>query len=105
MSNIAISGSPHRIVVPVPDLEERCRRVINRRARLNRLVEMRAPGIVVRNEKRMLKAAEDDLFDDAEVREIISCIGVGFFTDYFNHFSGTAIESPAARTSGDLPWA
>ena len=101
MSDIAISDGPHRIVVTVPDLEEKCRRVINRHARLNRLVEMRAPGIIVRNEKRMLKVAEDDLFDDNEVREIISCIGAGFFTDTFNHFSGTAIESPAARTSGD----
>ncbi len=105
MSDTAITGGPHRIVVTIPDLEEKCRRVINRHARLNRLVEMRAPGIVVRNEKRMLKAAADDLFDDAEVREVISFIGAGFFTDYFNHFSGTAIESPAARTSGDLPWA
>ncbi len=105
MSDTAITGSAHRIVVAVPDLEERCRRVINRRARLNRLVEMRAPGIVVRNEQRMLKAAEDDLFDDTEVKEIISCIGAGVFTDYFNYISGTAIESPAARTSGDLPWA
>ena len=105
MSDTAISGSPHRIVVTVPDLEEKCRRVINRHARLNRLVEMRAPGIVVRNEKRMLKAAEDDLFDDTEVKEIISHVGAGVFTDYFHYISGTAIESPAARTSGDLPWA
>ena len=48
------------------DLEERYRRVINRRGRLKKLLEMNAPEIVVRNEKRMLKAAMDDLFDNPD---------------------------------------
>lgn len=63
MSDTAIIRGAHHIHLTVPDLEEKYRRVINRRGRLKQLVEMRAPGIVVRNEKRMLKAAMDDLLD------------------------------------------
>src|SRR5947199_3357977 len=40
------------------------RRVINRNNRLKRLIELRAPDIIVRNEKRMLQEAVDALFDN-----------------------------------------
>ena len=40
------------------------RRVINRNNRLMRLQELRAPEIIIRNEKRMLQEAVDALFDN-----------------------------------------
>ncbi len=46
------------------DLNDLYRRVINRNNRLKRLIELRAPGIIVRNEKRMLQEAVDALFDN-----------------------------------------
>ncbi len=46
------------------DLNELYRRVINRNNRLRRLLEMRAPEIIVRNEKRMLQEAVDALIDN-----------------------------------------
>ena len=41
------------------DLNDLYRRVINRNNRLKRLIELRAPDIIVRNEKRMLQEAVD----------------------------------------------
>src|SRR5579872_6710838 len=46
------------------DLNDLYRRVINRDNRLKRLMELRAPDIIVRNEKRMLQEAVDALFDN-----------------------------------------
>ncbi len=46
------------------DLNDLYRRVINRNNRLKRLLELRAPEIIVRNEKRMLQEAVDALFDN-----------------------------------------
>ena len=46
------------------DLNDLYRRVINRNNRLKRLVELNAPEIIVRNEKRMLQEAVDALFDN-----------------------------------------
>jgi DNA-directed RNA polymerase subunit beta' len=46
------------------DLNDLYRRVINRNNRLKRLMELRAPDIIVRNEKRMLQEAVDALFDN-----------------------------------------
>src|SRR3712207_6095581 len=46
------------------DLSGLYRRVINRNNRLKRLIELRAPDIIVRNEKRMLQEAVDALFDN-----------------------------------------
>ncbi len=46
------------------DLNDLYRRVINRNNRLKRLLELRAPEIIIRNEKRMLQAAVDALFDN-----------------------------------------
>ena len=46
------------------DLNDLYRRVINRNNRLKRLLELRAPEIIVRNEKRMLQESVDALFDN-----------------------------------------
>src|SRR6185312_4189175 len=46
------------------DLNDLYRRVINRNNRLKRLMELRAPDIIIRNEKRMLQEAVDALFDN-----------------------------------------
>ena len=46
------------------DLNDLYRRVINRNNRLKRLIDLRAPDIIVRNEKRMLQEAVDALFDN-----------------------------------------
>lgn len=46
------------------DLNELYRRVINRNNRLRRLLELKAPDIIVRNEKRMLQESVDALFDN-----------------------------------------
>src|SRR5207237_9525720 len=45
------------------DLNDLYRRVINRNNRLKRLMELNAPEIIIRNEKRMLQEAVDALFD------------------------------------------
>jgi len=46
------------------DLNDLYRRVINRNNRLKRLMELRAPDVIIRNEKRMLQEAVDALFDN-----------------------------------------
>jgi DNA-directed RNA polymerase subunit beta' len=46
------------------DLNDLYRRVINRNNRLKRLIELRAPGVIIRNEMRMLQEAVDALFDN-----------------------------------------
>jgi len=48
------------------DLNDLYRRVINRNNRLKRLLQLRAPGIIVRNEKRMLQEAVDALLDNSK---------------------------------------
>lgn len=48
----------------VSDVNDLYRRVINRNSRLKRLIELDAPEIIVRNEKRMLQEAVDALFDN-----------------------------------------
>src|SRR5665213_1206218 len=54
------------------DLNDLYRRVINRNNRLKRLIELRAPDIIVRNEKRMLQEAVDALFDNGRRGRIIT---------------------------------
>ena len=49
------------------DLNDLYRRVINRNSRLRRLLELKAPEIIARNEKRMLQEAVDSLLDTAAV--------------------------------------
>ena len=46
------------------DLNDFYRRVINRNNRLKRLMELKAPGVIIRNEMRMLQEAVDALFDN-----------------------------------------
>lgn len=46
------------------DLNDLYRRVINRNNRLKRLIELKAPDIIIRNEKRMLQESVDALFDN-----------------------------------------
>ena len=46
------------------DLNDLYRRVINRNNRLKKLIELHAPDVIVRNEKRMLQEAVDALFDN-----------------------------------------
>ena len=54
------------------DLNDLYRRVINRNNRLKRLIELRAPEIIVRNEKRMLQESVDALFDNGRRGRIIT---------------------------------
>ncbi|WP_317993109.1 DNA-directed RNA polymerase subunit beta' [Bartonella gliris] len=54
------------------DLNDLYRRVINRNNRLKRLIELRAPGIIVRNEKRMVQEAVDALFDNGRRGRVIT---------------------------------
>jgi DNA-directed RNA polymerase subunit beta' len=54
------------------DLNDLYRRVINRNNRLKRLMELNAPDIIIRNEKRMLQEAVDALFDNGRRGRAIS---------------------------------
>ena len=53
------------------DLNDLYRRVINRNNRLKRLLTLRAPEIIVRNEKRMLQEAVDALFDNSRRKRAV----------------------------------
>ncbi|WP_410520975.1 DNA-directed RNA polymerase subunit beta' [Candidatus Tisiphia endosymbiont of Beris chalybata] len=53
------------------DLNELYRRVINRNNRLKRLLELKAPDIIVRNEKRMLQESVDALFDNGRRGKVV----------------------------------
>ena len=53
------------------DLNELYRRVINRNNRLRRLMELNAPEIIVRNEKRMLQESVDALFDNGKKNKVV----------------------------------
>ena len=54
------------------DLNDLYRRVINRNNRLKRLLELSAPDIIIRNEKRMLQEAVDVLFDNGRRGKVIT---------------------------------
>ena len=54
------------------DLNDLYRRVINRNNRLKRLIDLRAPEIIVRNEKRMLQESVDALFDNGRRGRVIT---------------------------------
>src|SRR3984893_8264834 len=54
------------------DLNDLYRRLINRNNRLKRLIELRAPDIIVRNEKRMLQESVDALFDNGRRGRVIT---------------------------------
>ena len=54
------------------DLNDLYRRVINRNNRLKRLLELNAPDIIVRNEKRMLQESVDALLDNGRRGRVIT---------------------------------
>ena len=54
------------------DLNDLYRRVINRNNRLKRLIELRAPDIIIRSEKRMLQESVDALFDNGRRGRVIT---------------------------------
>ncbi len=53
------------------DLNDLYRRVINRNNRLKRLMELNAPSVIIRNEKRMLQEAVDALFDNGRRSRVL----------------------------------
>jgi DNA-directed RNA polymerase subunit beta' len=53
------------------DLNDLYRRVINRNNRLKRLMELKAPGVIIKNEKRMLQEAVDALFDNGRRSRVL----------------------------------
>jgi DNA-directed RNA polymerase subunit beta' len=53
------------------DLNDLYRRVINRNNRLKRLVELKAPSVIIKNEKRMLQEAVDSLFDNGRRSKVL----------------------------------
>ena len=53
------------------DLNDLYRRVINRNNRLQRLMQLSAPDIIIRNEKRMLQEAVDALFDNSKRKRVV----------------------------------
>ena len=57
------------------DLNDLYRRVINRNNRLKRLMDLKAPNIIVRNEKRMLQESVDALFDNGRRGRVITGTG------------------------------
>ncbi len=83
------------------DLNDLYRRVINRNGRLKRLIELRAPEIIVRNERRMLQEAVDGLFDHGEIVEIIAHIGINILATYFNYIADTEIVVPPMGIAPD----
>ena len=67
------------------DLIASCQLVITRNSRLEQLVELRAPDIVVRNEKRMLRAAVNALIDEVEAVGIAAHLGININSQMDGH--------------------
>src|SRR5512139_3275630 len=57
------------------DLNDLYRRVINRNNRLKRLMELKAPSVIIKNEKRMLQEAVDALFDNTKKAKVLKAGG------------------------------
>ncbi|HCZ11253.1 MAG TPA: DNA-directed RNA polymerase subunit beta' [Nitrospiraceae bacterium] len=57
------------------DLNDLYRRVINRNNRLKRLMELKAPSVIIKNEKRMLQEAVDALFDNSKKVKVLKAGG------------------------------
>ncbi|MGE5893924.1 MAG: DNA-directed RNA polymerase subunit beta' [bacterium] len=53
------------------DLNDLYRRVINRNNRLKRLMELKAPSVIIKNEKRMLQESVDSLFDNTKKSRVL----------------------------------
>ncbi len=82
------------------DLDEPYRLVINRQNRLNQLIEMRAPAIIVRNEKRMLQDALDALFENGGIGEFIAHVGAMVSTNCSNEIDGLGTEFSVENAAG-----
>ncbi len=93
------AGKFDRDVFGSVNFNDMYRRVIKRNDRLKRLIGLRAPEIIVRNERRMLQEAVDALSDHGEIVGIIAHIGVNMFTTYFNHITGTEFDFPVMDTA------
>ncbi len=87
--------------IATSDLNDLYRRVLERNDRLRRLVDLRAPDIILRNEKRMLQEVVEALFGDGEVTEIIAHIGVKVLATYFNYIADTEIVVPPVDLTPD----
>ncbi|MFO8056717.1 MAG: DNA-directed RNA polymerase subunit beta' [bacterium] len=79
LENIPVIPPDLRPLVPLDggrfatsDMNDLYRRVINRNNRLKRLIELNAPDIIIRNEKRMLQESVDALFDNGKRGRAIS---------------------------------
>lgn len=57
------------------DLNDLYRRVVNRNNRLKRLMELRAPSVIIKNEKRMLQESVDALFDNSKKTKVLKAGG------------------------------
>ncbi len=86
------------------DLNDLYRRVINRNNRLKRLIELRAPGIIIRNEKRMLQEAVDALFDNGRRGRVITGANKRPLKSLVRHAEGQAgpVPSEPARQARRL---
>ena len=62
------------------DLNDLYRRVINRNNRLRKLQELRAPEIIIRNEKRMLQESVDALIDNGRMGKAVLGAGCLLYT-------------------------
>lgn len=81
------------------NLNELYRRVINSDTRLQKLRQMSAPDVIVRNENRVLQDAMGALLNDDEVTQVIDHVGTDAFVNYFNYIAGTEIRFPIAATA------
>ncbi len=57
------------------DLNDLYRRILNRNNRLKRLIELKAPGVIIKNEKRMLQESVDALFDNSKKSKVLKAGG------------------------------
>jgi len=57
------------------DLNDLYRRILNRNNRLKRLIELKAPSVIIKNEKRMLQEAVDALFDNSKKSKVLKVGG------------------------------
>ena len=76
------------------DLNDLYRRVINRNNRLKRLIELRAPDIIIRNEKRMLQESVDALFDNGRRGRVITGANKRPLKSLVRHAQGQAGPLP-----------
>ena len=87
------------------DLNDLYRRVINRNNRLKRLMELNAPDIIVRNEKRMLQEAVDALIDNGRRGRAVTGANNRALKSLVRHAQGQAgplPPEPAGQARGLL---